>query len=173
VWPGPHPEPVLELHDDPYCSACPPAHWSFRISRSEIESRLRDAGRDVPDGWTLSVPERDESGRVVSVAVTAPDRKGFTLTGAAFRAAVGYTDLKSTLFEVSTEGDDVLFVGRGAGHGVGLCQWGAKAMAERGKSYREILEFYYPGAQITGLSADAPAQASTEKKILQDLRAQE
>jgi stage II sporulation protein D len=123
----------------------------------------------------MTVAERDESGRVVSVAVRSPGpgRRDLTLSGAAFRAAIGYVNVKSTLFDIREDGDAILFEGRGAGHGVGLCQWGAKAMAEQGKTYREILEFYYPGAEITGLSADAAPQSSTEEKILQDLRANE
>lgn len=175
VWPGRHPEPVLQVHDDPYCSACPPARWTFRIPQSELEARLRAAGQDVPQDGTISVSERDESGRAVAVAVTAPGPKprAFTMTGAAFRTAVGYTDIKSTLFEISSEGEDLVFEGRGAGHGVGLCQWGAKAMAGLGKSYREILEFYYPGAEIVPMSGNVAARPSVEEEILQDLEKSE
>ncbi|HSA58877.1 MAG TPA: SpoIID/LytB domain-containing protein [bacterium] len=175
VWPGAHPEPVLQIHDDPYCASCPPAHWTYRIPRSELESRLREAGHEMPEEWTISVPDRDESGRVVSIAVGAPGPKAraFTMTGADFRAAIGYVNIKSTLFEVSSEGGDVVFEGRGSGHGVGLCQWGAKAMAGQGKSYREILEFYYPGAEIVPMSRNIAAHPSTEERILQDLEKSE
>ena len=40
------------------------------------------------------------------------------------------------------------FAGKGYGHGVGLCQWGAREMAAQGKSYRQILDHYFPGAEI-------------------------
>jgi stage II sporulation protein D len=57
--------------------------------------------------------------------------------------------VKSLDFEVQTRGDDFKLVGRGFGHGAGLCQWGAKLYAEReGWDYRKILEHYYPGAQL-------------------------
>jgi stage II sporulation protein D len=49
---------------------------------------------------------------------------------------------------VRRRGDDFVFEGQGAGHGAGLCQWGAKIMADRGASYREILAHYYPGAEL-------------------------
>jgi stage II sporulation protein D len=75
------------------------------------------------------------------------------LRGNDFRRAVGYDSLKSTLFAVAVQGDVAQFAGRGYGHGVGMCQWGAKAMAEQGYSARQILEFYYPGA--------SPGTAST------------
>jgi stage II sporulation protein D len=43
------------------------------------------------------------------------------------------------------------FVGRGAGHGVGMCQWGARGLAKQGKGYVEILGHYYPGVPLHGL----------------------
>ena len=65
-----------------------------------------------------------------------------------FRKAVGYTIIKSTNFEVKTAGDEVRFAGAGYGHGVGLCQWGAKQRAGDGFDYREILYYYYPGVKL-------------------------
>lgn len=59
--------------------------------------------------------------------------------------------LPSTSFEVWEDTQHFLFQGRGHGHGVGLCQWGARGMALAGKSAAEILHHYYPGAQITAL----------------------
>jgi stage II sporulation protein D len=46
------------------------------------------------------------------------------------------------------DGRTARFSGRGYGHGVGLCQWGARAMGEQGYSARQILRFYYPGATV-------------------------
>jgi len=56
--------------------------------------------------------------------------------------------LPSLLFEVSVHGGIAVFRGKGNGHGVGLCQWGARARALRGETYRHILAHYYPGAEI-------------------------
>jgi stage II sporulation protein D len=56
--------------------------------------------------------------------------------------------LKSTWFQLKQIGRSVVFVGRGAGHGVGLCQWGAKKMGELGYSRDRILSQYYPGSKI-------------------------
>ncbi|HOM25207.1 MAG TPA: stage II sporulation protein SpoIID, partial [Thermosynergistes sp.] len=50
-----------------------------------------------------------------------------------------------------TAGGIVSFYGRGWGHGVGMSQWGAKAMAERGWSARQILNHYYPNTEISKL----------------------
>ena len=61
-----------------------------------------------------------------------------------FRRALGWKSLPSTWFTLARKGNTFIFDGRGYGHGVGLCQWCAQQMAKDGKSYREILSFYYP-----------------------------
>jgi SpoIID/LytB domain protein len=60
--------------------------------------------------------------------------------------------LKSTWFQVATLGRSVLFRGKGFGHGVGMCQWGAKSMGEKGFTRDEILKHYYPGVKIARIS---------------------
>ena len=69
-----------------------------------------------------------------------------------FRSAIGrnigWERLKSNWYDVRVDGDQVVFHGRGSGHGVGLCQVGAEMMGEEGHSYREILSFYYPGTKL-------------------------
>jgi len=60
--------------------------------------------------------------------------------------------VRSLLFEVMADGKGGgRLVGRGFGHGAGLCQWGAKLMADAGKGYQEILLHYYPGTELQTL----------------------
>ena len=56
--------------------------------------------------------------------------------------------MRSTLFDAKIEGNELVLDGRGWGHGVGMCQWGVYTQARRRIKYREILEFYYSGADI-------------------------
>ncbi len=79
------------------------------------------------------------------------ERGGVTLTGRRVREALGESILKSTLFELREVGDGFVFVGSGSGHGVGMSQWGARAMARRGDDYREILRTFYPGTDLRRL----------------------
>jgi stage II sporulation protein D len=60
----------------------------------------------------------------------------------------GWDKVPGTKFSVSTKPDLVEIKSTGAGHGVGLCQWGAMGMAESGKTYKEILEYYFPGTKV-------------------------
>ena len=61
--------------------------------------------------------------------------------------------LKSTYFSVEQQGDNIVFRGRGYGHGVGLCQEGAMRMADLKYSYKSILSFYYRDVHLVDLSA--------------------
>jgi stage II sporulation protein D len=69
-------------------------------------------------------------------------------SGERLREALGYHQMKSTMLEIkqikNPSGHQIEFTGRGFGHGSGLCQWGARTLAAQGKSYREILQHYYP-----------------------------
>jgi len=60
--------------------------------------------------------------------------------------------LKSTWYQVSALGRSLVFRGKGSGHGVGMCQWGAKSMGERGFTRDQILLHYYPGVKIARIS---------------------
>ena len=60
-------------------------------------------------------------------------------------------NLRSTFFSVVSEGDSVILKGKGYGHGIGLCQEGAMAMAENGFNYLQIIDFYYFGVLIADI----------------------
>ena len=131
-----------------YCQQGNPVKWEQNMALKKVEGALRGAGYPVAGLRDLKVQGRNESGRVQDVAVFCA--KGRVLVpGVAFRKALGYGVVKSTNFELRVSGDDCLITGVGSGHGVGLCQWGAKQRAADGFSYREILSYYYPGVTLT------------------------
>ena len=92
------------------------------------------------------------SGRVAQIRILHSDGELF-LRGEDLRRIVGYVTLASTMFDFELAGPRIQFTGRGAGHGVGLCQWGAKELAERGYSAETILHYYYPGTEIRTLTS--------------------
>ena len=65
------------------------------------------------------------------------------------RSALGASVVRSTLFEIRKSPDGFTLVGSGHGHGVGMSQWGAQAMANDGADYEDILEMFYPGTELT------------------------
>jgi stage II sporulation protein D len=76
---------------------------------------------------------------------------GRTVDAVSFRQRLGYGKLKSLWFDVEASDGSVHFVGKGSGHGAGLCQWGARIYAEQGWDYRRILGHYYPGTELQTL----------------------
>ncbi|MGN0747758.1 MAG: stage II sporulation protein D [Aristaeellaceae bacterium] len=89
----------------------------------------------------LRLQSSTSSGRIATILVGTQ-----TVTGQAFRKALG---LRSTLVTWDAEGDTITFHTRGYGHGVGMSQAGAQAMAAAGSKYGEILAHYYPGTQLS------------------------
>jgi stage II sporulation protein D len=152
VWPTLR-APYLREHDDPYCKQGSPLPWKAEFSRTEFEKALRDQGLSVPAHWTeLAVVSRGASGRALKLAFRAPAQPSPLVSASSLRFAIGrafgWNRVRSDLYEVQTTDASVIFNGRGAGHGVGLCQAGAEEMAKEGQSYRQILDFYYPGTKL-------------------------
>ena len=128
----------------PYSAGSPHYFWNLDVSLANIGEALRRGGVDVGQLRRVAVADRTPSLRAATVIVTGT-RGNAQVRGNDFRRMLGYDTFKSTLFAVAIDGDVARFSGRGYGHGVGMCQWGAKGMAERGYTARQIVEFYYPG----------------------------
>ncbi|MDO8644134.1 MAG: SpoIID/LytB domain-containing protein, partial [bacterium] len=161
VWGGPIEESVRVT--DLSCSACPSVSWELTVPKSDLEFVLETLFLGQPlnfEGrWSLFVRERTASGRVKTFA-WKNESQVLTFSAVNLRAKLGYERLKSTFLSVIEEEDSYRFEGKGFGHGVGLCQWGAKGMAEEGASYRDILSFYYPRVELS-----APTQPEMEEEI--------
>jgi stage II sporulation protein D len=142
--------PPLEGVRDEFSMESPNYTWTLTLPLTVIGERLRRGGIEVGQVIRLTVLERSPSFRVARLAVEH-SRGTATLRGADFRRLIGYDALKSTLFVPVAQDGVVRFEGRGWGHGVGLSQFGAKGMADRGYAYPQILEHYYPGALLTTL----------------------
>ena len=97
----------------------------------------------------IYVSKTNDSGRVKELTITGRDGKTVKLSGKDFREILGPNSLKSNKYDVQMKGYFFDVLGKGWGHGVGLCQWGAYGMSLQQHDYREILQFYYPGAEIT------------------------
>jgi stage II sporulation protein D len=111
---------------------------------------MQRAGVGVGRVTTLEVLERSVSLRVTRILVAGTGGRA-VLRGNDLRRVIGYDTLKSTLFAVAVDDTTARFAGRGYGHGVGLDQAGAKTMAQLGYSARQILTYYYPGAEFASL----------------------
>ena len=152
VW-GTNPIPYLKSRKDPYdAQKSPHASWTWEMDEEKVEKALsRVYGRSVKD---IRVTKTAKDGRVLSVELKGRDGSR-EISGSAFRAtlarAFGAMTVKSSYFKLNEKRDRYVFEGRGFGHGVGLSQWGAHAMALEGRSYDEILDFYYDGTRLEAI----------------------
>lgn len=153
---------------DQTCPVHRSSQWTALYSLQELSERLRGLRPSNPrapertptEVGTASGPlarieigSRTQSGRVAKMRLVWSDGLRQTLSGHEFRMAVGFNRIKSTKFTLLPREDRkgvefVEFVGQGHGHGVGLCQWGARHWANAGRDYRFILKHYYPKALI-------------------------
>jgi stage II sporulation protein D len=143
VWPDID-APYLTSHADPYCSR----DWTWAASTEQISHALLQAGLQAPAHLhSISAIRRTASGRAQTLSLD-----GELLSASSFRFAIGrfinWSAVRSEQYSIENSGDRVVFRGSGEGHGVGLCQMGADQMGVSGKSYREILAFYYPGTSL-------------------------
>lgn len=125
----------------------PDTYWRATVSRPTLGRALAPLGIQVGPIEELRVVDRSSSGRAGTVQVRGRSDEA-EITAGAVREALGTEVIRSTLFEIRQEPEGVVFVGSGHGHGVGMSQWGAQAMAKRGVGYREILTTFYPGTQL-------------------------
>ncbi|MDD2898800.1 MAG: SpoIID/LytB domain-containing protein [Desulfuromonadaceae bacterium] len=144
--------PYLKGVDCQYCLTSPTAAlWEYKASLKEIEERLRAAGHKLSGVYDIKPGATNSRGRLKQITVLTP-RGGVAISGEQFRKAMGYGVIKSTRFTMKTLKGEVSFSGSGNGHGVGLCQWGAKQRALDGFGFEEILSYYYPGTELKKLS---------------------
>ena len=173
-------EPYLSIHPDPFCLTTGGLKWQTTLTHAQINQALRASGLQPPEKWLkLEISSRNNSGRARTLNLSGGNPAAFSLPGSSFRFAVnrlfGWNHIRSDLYDVQNVGGkvggkaggqvggEVLFSGRGAGHGVGLCQAGAEEMARQGKTYKEILSFYYPGTQVTASEKETWQKRSDER----------
>jgi len=147
VWGGNY--SGIDAVNDPYCKSCPYYNWRKKFSRKYLSKIFKM--NNIKD---IEIIKRDPSGRIEWLKLKDEKGKTIKLTGHKLRLKINEMAgkvyfrnpkvLPSTLFTVKQEGKYFIFEGKGYGHGIGMCQWGARKMAEEGVNYKRILHFFFP-----------------------------
>ncbi len=134
---------------DPYCKTASKNNWSYLIDKERLMALLQKAFF-LPQGIQLKsiLPRVQKASRAHIVDFLFSQDILKRISANDLRGLLGFGKLRSTHFEVTDSGNEVVFTGRGFGHGVGMCQWGAQRWARKGKDYRSILKHYYPKAEL-------------------------
>ena len=163
------PKPYLMSFHDPYCNTndqhilsqvlndydqeTPDFYrWTVEYSRAELSELIaRKLNADFGEIQDLVPLDRGKSGRIWRLKIVGTKKTLTIGKELEIRRALSETHLLSSAFDVEQQGDRFILKGKGWGHGVGLCQVGAAVMSFQGKTYDEILLFYYRGAEIKHL----------------------
>jgi len=132
-----------------YCNKSKHFYWKRKIKLSEIQEKLKKAGHKKVDSIkSIEIQSRFQASGRIAYLVVKSKLGNLRITGKNFRQAIGANLLRSNNFEAQIIGDIAFFKGKGWGHGVGMCQWGAYFMSRKNYSAEKILQHYYPGATI-------------------------
>jgi stage II sporulation protein D len=153
--------PYLKGVECPFDLMSPYYQWKSSFKMDTLEQNLRQQGFPVGKIATITPFSFSRGGRVAKLRVLHSGGE-LVLRGEELRKAVGYTIIPSTQFAIELIGRDVVLSGFGAGHAVGMCQWGAKELAELGYPFTAILRYYYPGTELQDMTlANAPIPPSS------------
>lgn len=127
-------------------SAAPDAaNWSARFTEDEVIKAAKSAGVNVGESIeSVAAGEKGASGRVRNLRIN-----GLEVPANELRIALGSSRMRSTLLtSVSWKNGELSMSGKGYGHGVGMSQWGAYAMAENGEKAENIIRYYFNSVDI-------------------------
>ena len=139
----------LEVTDSPDSDKAPEdvKNWTASFTMDQVRKAASDAGLKVEAIESIEIGEQGASGRSKTLLIN-----GQPVSAPSFRIQIGANQLKSTMIDdIQMDGDEVTFTGRGFGHGVGMSQWGAYALADQGKGAAEIVQHYFSGVDIVRL----------------------
>ena len=154
AWGG-APIPYLVAHPCPYCVGSPRYRWKTDLLAADLDAVVEKIAPQVGALQQVRFTDLDRSGRARSVALNGTAGVA-RIPASRFRIDVGARRVPSllvrreaALLAPGTQAFAGLHIeGRGLGHGVGLCQWGARGYALAGGSAQEILSFYFVGTSI-------------------------
>ena len=142
-------QPYLRATRCPWCKNSPRFHWVAKVPYALVDDRLRASGVSIGDVRALGLLSHTPSGRVYMVRVYG-ERGTKDIPANRFRNLIDPGLIRSTNWSgVSKLNGHWQIHGQGWGHGVGLCQWGMKTLADKHRSYGQILRFYYHGTEVS------------------------
>ncbi|MFS0783825.1 stage II sporulation protein D [Bacillus sp. 1P06AnD] len=144
--------PYLKSVASPWDKESPKFASTKVMTAAEFEKKL---GIKMKNGADMG----NIIGRTPGKRVASVDFGGKVLSGKTIRERL---DLRSTDFTWKRKGSNIIISTKGYGHGVGMSQYGADGMAKEGKSYKDIVHYYYKGIQIA--SADSLMNPNVAQK---------
>lgn len=134
---------------DPWCSKSPHMKWIAYFAWPDLTAAIAEKRMLSGPLKTLRIGARDAAG-YVRTFLAKSGKETVEVKASELRMALGASEMKSVrVRSLNVLKKGVEFIGGGSGHGVGLCQWGARLQADKGRGYEQILKFYFPGAELS------------------------
>ena len=149
-------KPDLRPDGTPWCRESNYTEWTREFTEDELRDlfqiNAKEAKANVPSFSSIKsmhIQDTLKSGRIHTLVIET-NNGSFTAKADKIRWLFkrGGTILPSSFFRIHKNGNEWILKGKGFGHGVGLCQMGARARAQAGQSYIQILTHYYPGITL-------------------------
>jgi len=128
----------------PFCANSPHFNWKKNFRLKDVQDALNLHGYKVGTIQDISIVDRDRSERIDHLKITQKNGQELVIKGKDFRDVMGPNVIDSNNYEIVMKGYYFDLIGKGWGHGVGMCQWGALGMARQQFNYKQILAYYYP-----------------------------
>lgn len=129
-----------------FCKECRSYAWKVEHDKAELERLFQKANLPARSVKSMLVTHKDKAGIVLNVEVKDAQNKQHSIAGKRLYSLLD--TVKSFAYGISMKSGKFVFSGKGLGHHLGMCQWGARQMVKEGYSYKQILSFYYPGARL-------------------------
>lgn len=145
--------PAIKGVECEWCREAELYRWTGTISVTRMSEALKEHfdAEKISFGTLTSIQSADDSQNDLPFYEVSDGVETHRIAGTVLRRVLPYGTLYSPRFSARIEADEVQFAGAGHGHGVGLCQWGARGLALAGRSALEILQYYYPGSATVRL----------------------
>jgi stage II sporulation protein D len=141
---------LKSINDEEQCKPSPHYRWTFRVGRELLFKYIKEiTGRAALD---IEISKVGADGWVKKVTLVFGDGTRSVMRGEEFHIYMGrrfgWGKFKSANFTMEKNKNRWVFKGRGLGHGVGMCQWGAYRRSRKGRTFPHILQTYFPGTTV-------------------------
>ncbi len=137
------------VSDEDFCANSPHSNWKSNLNWAQVQNALGENRLRA-----INITKQDAYGRVFELHLENSSRAIISAQELILQLGrlYGWETLKSNWWTLSSQKDGLTFLGHGLGHGVGLCQWGARGRAQQGASFEAILRAYFPGTHLQTLT---------------------
>ncbi len=162
IWRGERVSYLRSVRDsgwdgEPFCRFSPSYQWERSYRKDQffevVKKQIRELfGQNPKEIRWINIAQRTRTNRVHTIEIQTDigkfylDKDQIRRLFADFRGSI-----KSLMFRIKVKGNSIIISGRGYGHGVGMCQYGAMEMAKENFNYQQILHHYYTGIRLAKL----------------------